>query len=136
MAYRKPGQSADRAVAFLATCVVMLGGGATCVFVILTSTKDPLLPLLICGAVLMTSMFPIWLLRDKPVRQKTMNAAWYWFRRSIANDRTADYEPRRRRRRRAKERHAPPTIETVRDLAEGGNTWVPSGNSRHEGQPK
>ena len=95
--------------------------------VILASTKDPLPALLACAAIFIVGLAPIWLLREKPVRQKTANAAWFWFRRSIANDRVSDYEPRRRRRRRKDDDgNQLPTVESVRDLAGGNHTWVPS----------
>lgn len=122
---------ARRAVALLATCLVVLMGALGCAVIIVTSRTDPTEPLIATGCCFLAIGFVLWLIRDcHPGNMAAIR--WGWLgrrRRRIAYKLMArPVSPER-----PIHLNSEPTAESVRALAGGINTWVPTqGASRDE----
>lgn len=124
---KEPGR---HAVALLATCCVVAGGVISCAFVVLGSGATPRQAIGVCAGCFGAVIFLLWLLRDKPPVNPTA-AQYSWFRRNWKAKKEVEYEPRRRKTREAPPpAPAPPTVESIRELANNVNTWVPSAGAR------
>lgn len=130
MSFRRNHEPGNRAVALLATCLVVVGGAASCVLVVLAS--DPARPrstLTTVGAVVGGALVLLWFLRDKP-RENRSRLIWSW----LARRRRRKVEYRVRAKLPPNQRStavpAPPTPESIRALTGGTSTWVPAGTTR------
>jgi hypothetical protein len=124
MGFKRDHAPTGKAVSLLATCVVVLGGVATCVFIAIFSGEATHRPLMIAGACFLGIVLLLRLLSD---RRPTNHQATRWGWLSRRRRRTVEYRlPTRLRATAPPSRpQAPPSVETVRDLAGGLNTWVP-----------
>ena len=124
MAGQPERNGASRAVALLATCIVVLLGVVGCAVIVLTSRSDPTGPLIVSGGCFLAISFLLWLIRDR--HPGNMAAArWSWLGR---RRRRVPYrlEPRAVSPERPVPRNSEPTVESVRAVAGGINTWVPT----------
>lgn len=130
---KRTGHSGDKAVTLLATAMVLLGGAACCAFVIVSSTRDLRAGLWVAVGSLAGIVVLYLLFRDRPQGRSAAHSAWFWFRRGFRGEDALNYEVRKRRHRKGDEDlPAPPTVESVRNIADGLNTWVPSSGPRGE----
>jgi len=124
--FRQNHESGNRAVALLATCLVVLGGAVTCATVTLVSDPEhPLSALGTAGGVVAGIVLLLWLLRDKP-RENRAKTIWAWLgrrrRRKVEFRVRAKLPPAQR----SPAPSGPPTAESIRALTGGTSTWVPS----------
>jgi len=124
--FRRHHESGNRAVALLATCLVVLGGAVTCATVTLVSDPEhPLSALGTAGGVVAGIALLLWLLRDKP-RENRAKTIWGWLgrrrRRKIEYRVRAKLPPAQR----SPAPSGPLTAESIRALTGGTSTWVPA----------
>jgi len=133
MAGQPERNGASRAVALLATCIVVLLGGVGCAVIVLTSRSDPTGPLIVSGACFLAISFLLWLIRDRhPGNMAAARWSWLGRRRRRVSYRL---EPKPVSSERPVHLNSEPTVESVRALAGGINTWVPThGATRSEGR--
>lgn len=112
----------NKAVTLLATCMVLLGGAATCTFIGVVASPDPMRALLIAGGCFGGITFLLWLLRD---RHPEAGAASRWNLLAHARRRRVEYHLRLKRPPAGTASNPPPSVDSVRQLAAGANTWVP-----------
>lgn len=127
MDFRQNHDRGKRAVALLATCVVVLGGAATCAAILLIGERDRqqstwLSNVSIIGACIVV----FWLLRVHPPENRA-KASWSWLgrkrRRKIVYRAEARLAPSQRS---SAGPPAPPTVESIRALTGRTTTWVPA----------
>lgn len=131
MSFRQNHESGNRAVALLATCLVVVGGAATCVMVVVASDPEhPRSTLTTIGAVVAGAVVLLWLLRDKPPENRA-RSIWGWLgrrrRRKVAYRVRAKLPPNQR----SSTPPAPPTAESIRAVTGGTSTWVPAAGTQH-----
>ncbi len=129
MSYQENRQRGNRAVALLATCFVVLGGGASCTVIALSAGGDnPQAALLPIAGVMAGTLILLWLLREEPAVNK-LKVGWSWLshrrRRRVPYRVRAKLPPHER----ASSPPAPPTVESIRQIAgplqpRTGGTWV------------
>ena len=122
-----PHNAGRDAVAILATCFVMMLGLVICGFIILAFNKDPTQPLIACAVLFSSSGLLLWLLREKP-KNRVLEEECFWFSRKRKCQHEPVYNPVRRKNTPPEQlgTNKPPSVESIRDLADGLNTWVPS----------
>jgi len=126
MSFRRNSDSGSRSSAILASSFVFAAGLATCSTMIFLFSSDPRIPLLICALGLLVPGFLLWLLRDKPHRE-ARTRHFYWLTRTKPENYHPTYVPKRRRSRKTEVFgiNEPPTAESLRELQDNANTWVP-----------
>ena len=126
----------EKAVAWLATCVVLFSGFGICTFIILAFSDSPVPFLLATVAGILGFALLLWLLRDKQP-QDGLRQRYGW----LGRGRAAHKSLRLRFGRKSKvegntqpQANQPPTAEKVRQIRDesGMSTWVPSDHSRRE----
>ncbi|HVW02864.1 MAG TPA: hypothetical protein VHB77_21070 [Planctomycetaceae bacterium] len=113
-------------MAVLATTWVVLGGLAACAGMIFAFNPNPDTPLLwlVVGTGLGIG-FLAWLLRERPAYDH--RRGWFWFLKR--RPKKIPYQLKRRENTPPPSDEPPPqppTVERLRELADLGNTWVPS----------
>src|SRR5689334_21982723 len=120
--FRQNHESGNRAVALLATCLVVLGGADTCATVTLVSDPEhPGLALARAGGVVAGIVALLWLLRERP-RENRAKSIWGWLgrrrRRKVEFRVKAKLPPAQR----SPAPPGPPTAESIRALSGGTST--------------
>ncbi len=121
-----------RATAWMVTCFVLAGGATTCLVMSVTLWDDPKWPLagVAAGAVLAGAL--VWSLRGTPDPDSPGRLRVWLLSRpsSVATHRA--YRPGRRLDSPPVETpaNAPPSVERIRELADGPHNWRPSGSAR------
>ncbi len=116
-------RSGDKAVGWLATCLVIVGGGLACTFVISSSSPDPRESFWICGGSLAGVVVLIWLLREKPA-ENAAAVPFSWLRRRTR--RVTQYRIGKRNPHPPAAPPQPPDARQIRELQQHRSTWVPS----------
>ncbi len=121
-----PQNSGRDAVALLATSFVLMLGLVICAFIILAFNTDPTQPLITCAVLFLSSGLLLWLLREKPKNQG-LEKKYFWFSRRKRQQEPV-YNPVRRKNTSQEQlgTKQPPSAASIRELADGLNTWVPS----------
>ncbi len=128
MQFRRKNDLGRTAAALLASSFVMVGGFIACGAMIFVFIDNPDIEFTILFGVMLVLAAILWLLREKPtdaVRARN----FFWFSRKQSDMYAATYSPRRRRRPEYQPpgNNSPPTAESIRELRDGLNTWVPKG---------
>jgi hypothetical protein len=130
MAGQRERNGAKRAVALLATCLVVLMGSLGCATIVVASGTDLVGPLVITVGCFLAISFLLWLIRDcRPDNMAAIRWGWLGRRRRRVEYRlmARPVSPER-----PVHRNSEPTAESVRALRGGINTWVPIQDaSRH-----
>ncbi|REJ88845.1 MAG: hypothetical protein DWQ34_21530 [Planctomycetota bacterium] len=113
----------------LASTIVLTVGFLGCLVIgVLAYPDQPVVPIVVCGGVLMFLLLFVWMFRDAPA--VTQRDRFRWLSRRSDAVPAADYEPRRidssdsRPQRYGTQR--PPTPEELRELKDSDRNWVPS----------
>lgn len=114
----------ERAVSLLATSFVVLAGAAACLFIVVAFGEEPGTAVGVYVACFCAIVALLWLLRDKPAR--TVAQKYFWFCRPRKKRVAFHLEPKVTRPSANANAPGPPTVETLRELSGGLNTWVPS----------
>lgn len=112
-----------------AAAIVLMLGTVGCTVVMAIAGQDPVAAgLLFVGGLLLIGLMT-WLLRTTP----DLGAALYgWVRSRHVRPPEVHYEPTpRQHRSQSFGTNSPPSVEEVRELKEGLNTWVPQGSGRN-----
>lgn len=130
MQFRRKNDLGRTAAALLASSFVMAGGMIACGAMIFIFSDAPDMEITILFGVMLVLAAILWLLREKPT-DSVRARNFFWFSRKRSDMYAATYSPRRRRRRdyQPPGNNSPPTAESVRELRDGLNTWVPKGRS-------
>ena len=125
MRIRRHRDFGREATALLASSFVLVCGLLVCVSIIFLFASDSSRPLLVMTGMLLGSAVLIWLLRDKPYRE-VAGRNFYWLTRKKPHVYLPRYRPQRKRNRHALTGpNRPPTVDSIRNLANGTNNWVP-----------
>jgi hypothetical protein len=126
MNFRRNSDSGKHSSAILASSFVFAGGLMACAMIVFLFSSDSRKPLLLCALGLLVPGLFLWLLRDKPPRE-ARTRHFYWLTRTKPEDYFPKYVPKRRRSRKTEVFgiNEPPTAESLRDLQDNANTWVP-----------
>jgi hypothetical protein len=115
----------NRAVALLATCVVVLLGALSCAAIaIAADPQNPRPTLYRAGATMAGIVFLLWMLRERPPENQT-RVLWGWLgrrRKRVAYHLRPKLPPTER----SSPPQGPPTAESIRAVNSGTSTWVPS----------
>jgi hypothetical protein len=124
MPIRRKKEFGETATSLLATTIVVVGGTAACLVVILPFASKPFWPMTIVVAGVLGLAFLTWLLSEAP-KNRLLDSEFFWLTRRVPKT-EREYVPRIRRSRKTGT-NQPPTLEQVRNLKENTSTWVPSG---------
>lgn len=120
------------AVIWLATCVTLVAGGVACTFIAVSMNADPLGILKSGGPILALGGVLWWLLRDrKPRNQQALR--WSWLKRPQTRKTQLKLSRARGATTPTVPVAGPPTVDSIRELKGGVNTWVPSELRRRPG---
>lgn len=113
------------AASLLATALVLLLGALGAAVVMAAMGGDPLSIPAIFGCALAMIVLVTWVTRATP---STRSSVYNWVRGRHMRPAHMDYVPSVREGSRRKHfgTNTPPSVDDVRELKEGGNTWVPS----------
>jgi len=130
MPFRQKHDSGNRAVAWLATCCVVLGGAVSCTAIAAAADPEHLETSLVpVGGVVVGMIVLLWLLRDRP-RESRLWTNWNWLLASKKRRVAYRLKPRVPSRERMSQPPAPPSVESIREITGGQKTWVPAATSR------
>jgi len=121
----RPG---DSAAMILATVLTLLGGLFCCLFVAISSARDPRQPIAIAVASFAGTAWLIWMLRGRPEGAVGESLWSRLFHRPKTRRVTVKVKRNRTASLNEQEQAGPPTVERIRDLKDHASTWVPSGN--------
>ncbi len=121
----RPG---DSAAMILATVLTLLGGLFCCLFVAISSARDPRQPIAIAVASFGGAAWLIWMLRGRPEGEIRESLWSRLFHRPKTRRVTVMVKRNRTILPVDQEQAGPPTVERIRDLKDHASTWVPSGN--------
>jgi hypothetical protein len=126
MTFRPKPDGGKRAVAWLATCFVVLGGAVACMAIAVGGDLEHLeATLLPVGGVVVVTIILLWLMRDRPAESRLLTN-WNWLmgrgKRRVAYRLKPKVPPCDR----VQSPPAPPTAESIREIVGGPNTWVPA----------
>jgi hypothetical protein len=124
MGRRQPDDLGERAVSLLATSFVVLTGAVTCFFIVVAFGEKPETSVGAWVGCFIVIAAMLWLLREKPAR--TVTQKYFWFCRPMRRKIPFRLEARRTAREAKKQPLHPPTLESIREQADGLHTWVPS----------
>ena len=125
----KPDRDAGRkATALMATTFVFAGGLVACLCVAVAFSNDFWVPVLTCLGTLGTAMMLLWLMRIDRAQSRIDRSFLELFRRPKEDDELLRYEPMKLKRHQPKiyGSNEPPSVESVRDLADNPRNWIPS----------
>jgi hypothetical protein len=129
MAARRTREHGRDAAVLAATCFVVLLGLAACAFIVSLLSGDPTKPLLTVGGSVLLLAVLLRLLRDRP-QNRSLEGKHFWLTQKDEEsaEPLAEYQcrPRKNRDRKPLGSNQPPTAETVRELTETHNHWVPA----------
>ena len=127
MSGENPHELGRRAAAWMATCFTVAGGLMTCIVLSFTFWDQPARPLTAIGGGIVLFGVLVWL-RDRPDGARTELLTWMFRREDNLRHKVA-YRLSKREEKvppAALGTNAPPSVERVREIAEGHNHWVPS----------
>ena len=132
---RQNRERGDKAVALLATCLVVLGGAIASGFVLLSTGNDAQNSVWMWAGSFAGIVVILWLIRERSERGDRDSAAraWFWSRKANSDELPVIV---RRREPVSQADQAPsptpPTVERVREITEihNQNTWVPAKKGR------
>jgi len=129
VAGRNRGRSGDKAVAYLAVAFVVAGGILFISVAILLFSPDPTRLFAILGAVTLGCMLLIWLVSDHR-DGRTLKERYGGLIGLGTKKEKVQVKVKRVRRSEMEGPNRPPSVDDIRGLSEGTNTWVPSGGRR------
>src|SRR5262245_44857063 len=128
MSFRQKHDQGNKAVAWLATCFVVMGGAVSCTAIAVAGNPEHLeIALVPVGGVIVGTLLLLWLLRDRPPEGRM---TWHWLLARAKRRVAYRLKPRVPPRDRASHPPSPPTAESIREITGGQNTWVPASTSR------
>jgi hypothetical protein len=126
MAFRQKPDGGKRAVAWLATCFVALGGAIACTAIATGGDPEHLEATLVpVGGVVVGMIVLLLFLRDRPPETRLWTN-WNWLLRRGKRRIAYRLRPKLPPCDRVPDAPAPPTAESIRNIAGGPNTWVPA----------
>ncbi|MBS0263542.1 MAG: hypothetical protein JSS02_16495 [Planctomycetes bacterium] len=127
MSFRPNSNLGNKAVALLATCLVVLAGAVTCTFIGLSaeSAVQRAMSLKWAGIMTVGIVVFLWLIHDGS-RENRARLSWSWLSRKRRKKVAYKLEARTPRDSQPAAPQGPPTAESVRNIAAGQNTWVPA----------
>ena len=130
MSFRQKQESGNRAVAWLATCTVVLGGAVSCTVIAVAADPNHLESTLVpVGGVVLGMLVLLWILRERPPESRLWTN-WNWLmgrgKRRVAYHVKPKIPPCER----VSTPPAPPTVESIREITGGQSTWVPASTAR------
>ena len=138
MAFRRNPELGRQAVTWLVTAFVVVAGAASCAFIIVAVVDQPTKPLLVWGSLfggILLFLVSLAVPRDTQISKRWIR---FWL---AARDKTDPNQVYRVAKKRSSDEmplgtNQPPTLESVREAAEQGESvrWVPHGSSP-EGPP-
>ncbi len=136
MAFRN-SDSGRKATAWLAVAFTLMAGVLVCSFIILSFAENPRQAFLVLGGILIGIVLMLWGMTG--TRDRTEHRSWLEFWRSTQEppDPADLYQPRRRGRSKGGTlgSNQPPTLESVREIAEMNARWVPHGQNPRRDRP-
>ena len=136
MAYQRDPDAGRQAVAWLAVAFALTTGTAVCAFIILAFAEHPREPFLVLGGIVAGIILFLWGLSSPKEKNLSHNRLFFWLKAKENIDPAAAYQPKRRRRRGEKlGSNQPPTLESVREIAETHARWVPHGPAPRRDRP-
>jgi hypothetical protein len=138
MAFRRNSEPGRQAVTWLATAFVVVVGAAACAFIILGVVDQPGRPLLVWGSLF--GGIVLFLISMAVPRDTQIAKTWirFWLAARDKTDPNQVYRVGKKRSSAEKPLGAnqPPTLESVREAAEQGESvrWVPHGTSPDAGR--
>jgi hypothetical protein len=136
MAFQRDPDAGRKAVAWLAVAFTLTVGASVCSFIILAFADDPRQAFAVLGCVMAVIIFFLWSISTP--KDKSASRTWLQFWRKVHEppDPAELYQPRRRRGKKSPlGSNQPPTIESVREIAERHARWVPHGAPPKRNRP-
>lgn len=128
MAFSRDPDIGKKAVAWLAVAFTLTTGTGVCSFIILAFAEDPKRAFAVLGGILAGILFLLWLISIPREKHVGRSRLLFWLKAQEAPDPAELYQPRRRRRKGAPlGSNQPPTLESIREIAQNHARWVPHG---------
>lgn len=136
MAFQRDPDAGRHATAWLAVAFTLTTGAGVCAFIILAFSDSPRQAFLVLGAMLTGIFLLLWGMSHSRDRQDRRDLLAF-FRKSQPSTDPADlYRPRKRKRKGTPlGSNEPPTLESVRKIAETNARWVPHGSTPRRDRP-
>ena len=133
MTFRRSNRDLGRsAAAWLATCLVVLGGTLACLVVIFAGAGDPL-PGLVSFAGCLLGVSLLRLMREKPTNEVRRQHSLWLLRRPPAPPRVSYQVRKQTTKPSVTGTNTPPTAQEIRELADGLHNWVPARTASRTG---
>lgn len=129
VAGRNRGRSGDKAVAYLAVAFVVAGGILFVSVAVLLFSPDPPRVFGITGAITLGCLFLVWLVSDHR-DGRSLKERYGGLIGLGTKKEKVQVKIKRVKRSEMEAPNRPPSVEDIRGLSEGTNTWVPSGGRR------
>lgn len=137
MAFQRDPDAGRKAVVWLAVAFTLTVGSAVCSFIILACADEPRQAFAVLGGVLALIVFLLWSISTPREKHATRSWLQFWRAANEQPDPAELYQPKRKRRKGVPlGSNQPPTLETVRELAERHARWVPHGPPPKRDRPE
>lgn len=136
MTIQRDPDAGRKATAWLAVAFTLTAGAGTCAFIILAFADNPRQAFTVLGSVLAGIILMLWGMSGSRDRQEARDWLAFWRKTQPSNDPADVYRPRKRRLKGAPlGSNQPPTLESVREIAETHARWVPHGSAPRRERP-
>ena len=136
MAFQRDPDAGRQAVVWLAVAFAVTTGTVVCGFMILAFAEQPREPFLVLGGIVGGILLFLWGLSSPKEKHVSQNRLFFWLKAQDHVDPAEIYRPRRRRTGTPKAgSNRPPTLESVREIAETHSRWVPRGPAPRRDRP-
>ena len=128
-----PGRTA---AAWLAVAFTLTTGTAVCSFIILSFADDPRQGFLVLGGIIAGIILLLWGISAPKDKHQSRDLLRFWRKTQEPLDPAELYQPKKRRLKKSPlGSNQPPTLESVREIAEQNSRWVPHGTQPRRERP-
>jgi hypothetical protein len=128
MAFHRDPDAGRKATAWLAVAFTLTTGAAVCSFIILAFAEDAKQGFFVLGGILAGILLLLWGMSSPRDRSEPRDWLVFWRKTQEQPDPAELYQPRKRRLKRSPlGSNQPPTLESIREIAQTHARWVPHG---------
>jgi hypothetical protein len=136
MAFHRDPDAGRKATVWLAVAFTLTCGAGVCSFIILAFAESARHAFFVLAGLLVGILLMLWGISAPRDRNLPRHRLLFWTKEKEQIDAAATYQPRPRRHRKEPGGNQPPTVESVREIAQQNVRWVPHGPAPRRDRPE